>query len=132
MIKFAATLLFAILAACSAEVENRSAAEANVVETLSVDNLVIAGPETETAVTGTGTHASPSAPQPQAAAPVAGSSAARTTPPEPNRQTVRKPSTETAAKPASRPRAAPAAGSEAEPAAPTATCTAEHRALGHC
>ncbi len=120
MIKFAAVPVLAILAACSAEVESGDAAEANMVETLNVNNLVIAGPDTATALAETGTQVSPPAQQPQPAAPAVEPRAPRSTAAEPKQQTVREPSSEAAA------------NSQAQTEAPAGTCTAEHRALGHC
>lgn len=137
MFKYAAVPLLAILAACSAEVENGEAAEANVVDTLSVENLVITNSNTATAVSEMEMQAPPPAQPAQTAAPVADKRDGRTTAAEPKQQTVRKPSAEAAPKPAPKATpepnaAAPKAEPKAEPEAPTTTCTAEHRALGHC
>lgn len=132
MIRYAAVPLLAILAGCSAEVESGEAAEANVIDTLSVNNLVITDSNSASAVRETETQSPPPAQPAHTAAPVADKRDGRTTAAEPKPQTIRKPSTEAAAKQASKPKAEPAADREAEPEAGADTCTAEHREMGHC
>ena len=129
MIKSAAVPLLAILAACSAEVEN---GETNVIETLSVNNLVITGSNTANAATEMEGQAPPPAQPAQTAAPVAEQRDGPTSAAEPKQKTVRKPSTEAAAKPPSKTTAAPSSESEPKPDSPASTCTAEHREMGHC
>lgn len=130
MMKYATVPLLAILAACSAEVENGEATEANVVDTLSVNNLVITDSNEAAAVSELETQDPPPAQPAQTATPVTNERDGRTTAAKPKQQT--KSSTEAAAKPASKPNAEPGGDSEAEPEAPAGTCTAEHREMGHC
>ncbi|MGI8705746.1 MAG: hypothetical protein ACR2JJ_08135 [Sphingomicrobium sp.] len=97
MIRYAAVPLLAILAACSAEVENGEAAEANVIDTLSVNNLVVTNSNSATAVREMETQSPPPAQPAHTAAPVADKRDGRSTAAEPKQQTIRKPSTEAAA-----------------------------------
>ena len=130
MIKYAAVPVIAFLAACSAEVESNQAADADRIETLSVNNLVITGANTVS--TDTATQEVPPVQPAQTAAPVAESRTAQTSPAEQKQKAVRKPSTEAAAKPAPKPKAAPAADPKAEPNTPASTCTPQHREMAHC
>jgi hypothetical protein len=128
MIRYAAVPLLAILAACSAEVENGEAAEETVVETLSVNNLIITD-SNAAAIAGDMGAQAPASQPPQTAAPAdrrnGGATAA-----EPKQQT--RPSADAAAKRPPKPSAEPAGNSEPEPEAPAGTCTPEHREMGHC
>lgn len=125
--KYAALPLLAVLAACSAEVENGQAAEANAIETLSVNNLVIADAnevgsnlaETEPAAPVRRTETPP---------PAAEAPAARPNRSERETRTQARARTE----PAPKPLAKPPAEADAETKAPESTCTPEHREMGHC
>ena len=120
MSKYASAPILAILAACSAGVENGQVAEANGLDTVTVDNLVVS--DTNPAVAGTEAGAVP---------PAAGSPARAARPAQPKQQADRKPSNE-ASETAPTAATAPEANAKPEPEAPVATCTAEHRELGHC
>jgi outer membrane biosynthesis protein TonB len=127
MIRYAGLPVLAILAACSAEVENGEAAEVNTVEILSVNNLVVTDVNTVAADTVAERVSPPSQPA-QTAAP-----AKRTqTTPEPKQQTVRKLATDAAPKAAVKPKPAPPAQPTSETGTSNTTCTAEHREMGHC
>lgn len=125
--KYAVLPLLAVLAACSAEVENGQSAEANVVETLSVNNLVITDAnnvdsnlaEAEPAVPVQRTETPP----PAAEAPAARASLSE-------RETRAQAKTRT--EPAPRPPAKPPAEADSETKAPESNCTPEHREMGHC
>lgn len=131
MIRYAAVPIIAILGACSAEVENSQAEDANRIETLSVSNLVITGANTASGSSAPEAEVLPPSQPAQTSTPVT-KSRTDETPAEPKQQAARKPSTEAAAKPTSQPESAAARESKAEPETPASTCTPEHRAMGHC
>lgn len=125
MTNYTALPLLAILAACSAEVENGAAADANRVDNLFVENLVITDAEsTETEVQ------PPAQPAPPGETP-----AARQNPAQPKEQDVRRPAAEAQPKAPAKtvqPKGAPPPEAK-EGAAPTdGSCPPEHREMGHC
>lgn len=128
MIKYAAVPVIAILAACSAEVEDSQAADANRIETLSVNNLVIT--EANTAINSAIEAQSPPPAQPaQTTASTAPPRAATT---EPKQRPAREPAAEAAAKPSTKLKTAEPAQPGPETEASNAACTDEHREMGHC
>ena len=116
MMNYASLPLLAILAACSAEVDNGQSAEANAVDTLSANNLVI----TETNAVGSSVAETEPAPIQRAETPPSAAEA----------PAVRSSRSELEVRTQSAPK--PPAEADAETKAPESTCTPEHREMGHC
>ena len=128
MIKYAAVPVVAILAACSAEVEDSEAADANRIETLSVNNLVIT--DVNDGTNGMVEAQSPAPAQPRQT--TAATAAPRVVTAEPKQRPAGEPAAEAAAKPSTKSKtAAPAQPGQPTEASNTA-CTDEHREMGHC
>jgi hypothetical protein len=128
MTRYIALPLLAIVAACAAEVENGEAGDANRVDNLVVENLIITDSEMAGA---TETETQPTA-QP---APPAETPAARQSSAQPKEQDVRRPAAEAQPKAPARPvqpKAAPPAEPKEGAAPPDGSCPPEHREMGHC
>lgn len=133
MMKYAAVPLLAILAACSAEGERSEAETLNTVDTLTVNNMIVAQDDAATAADNViQTEEAAPAQAGQTTAPAAAAPTGRTAPAEPRPEIRRTPATEASSEPATKRQAAPAAEPKPEASDSETTCPPEHREMGHC